>query len=333
MRKALSLLVKAAVSGLLLYLAVHAVDIATVKARLARLDVAWVTLGFVVLFIQLGVLALRWRLIAIRCGALLAPARAFRFSMIGTFFNQTLPSSVGGDAMRIWLLAKQANWRAATYSVLLDRLVGVIALASLVVICLPWTFTLVRNPVGRDALLTIGFGALFAGLVFVCLASERLQILQRWSPTRHLAAAASVAASILRSPRAFWPILTLSIAVHLLTASASWCMARAVQADLPLLDALILVPPVVLVTVIPISIAGWGVREGAMVTAFAYAGLARGDGLIVSLLLGAGYLALGAIGGLVWILTSERFAGDAAVATEGGVLTAGDRRDTNRRTA
>jgi len=65
------------------------------------------------------------------------------------------------------------------------------------------------------------------------------------------------------------------------------------------------VSPVVLLTVIPISIAGWGVREGAMVVAFGYAGLAQSDGLIVSLLFGFGYLVLGIAGGLVWVLTSN----------------------------
>jgi hypothetical protein len=43
-----------------------------------------------------------------------------------------------------------------------------------------------------------------------------------------------------------------------------------------------------------------------MIAAFGYAGLAQSDGLIVSLLFGAGYLVLGIVGGLVWILTAER---------------------------
>ena len=94
--------------------------------------------------------------------------------------------------------------------------------------------------------------------------------------------------------------------VHLLTALAAWCGARAIDADVPLLYTIFLVPPVILVTVVPISIAGWGVREGAMVAAFGYAGLPPGDGLIVSLLFGAGYLVMGAVGGLIWIATSGR---------------------------
>jgi glycosyltransferase 2 family protein len=321
MRKALSLVIKAAVSGLLLYFAVHAVDMGSVEARFGRIDAVWLVFGLLVLVIQLCVLALRWRLIAIPCGATMTALGALCFTAIAGFFNQTLPSSVGGDAMRIWLLAKQTNWRAATYSVLLDRVIGVVALASLVIVCLPWTLALVRNPVGRGALLIIGFGAIAAALVFIMMAWERMRILQRWAPTRHLAAAAGVAAAILRSPRLFAPIFSLSILIHLLTALAAWCVARAVGADLPLPDALYLVPPVVLVTIVPISIAGWGVREGAMVAAFAYAGLARSDGLIVSLLFGAGYLLLGIAGGLVWILTSERPHRDAIPAADGGERT------------
>ena len=80
------------------------------------------------------------------------------------------------------------------------------------------------------------------------------------------------------SPRALAPIFGLSFLIHFLTALAAWCAARSVGANLPLLYSLFLVLPVVLVTVMPISIAGWGVREGAMVAAFGYAGLPQATG-------------------------------------------------------
>ena len=87
----------------------------------------------------------------------------------------------------------------------------------------------------------------------------------------------------LRSPRRVRAIFALSIVIQLLTALAAWCAARSVGTDMSLLYSLFLVPPVILVTVVPISIAGWGVRESAMIAAFGYAGLAQSDGLIVSL--------------------------------------------------
>jgi hypothetical protein len=319
MRKAIALIVKAAVSGLLLYFTLAAVNIGAVKARLYQIDPRWVLAGLLVLFVQLVIQAARWELLVARCGGNLPLPRAFRFSLIGVFFNQTLPSSVGGDAVRIWLLGKHSNWRVAAYSVFLDRVVGVVALAALVVICLPWSFELIHNSVGRAGLLVIGLGCIAAGVVFVALASPRLHILQRWAPTRHLAAIAAVGSTVLRSPPSVAAVFGLSLAIHLLTAAAAWCAARSVGADVTLVNLLFLVPPVILVTVIPISIAGWGVREGAMVAAFGYAGLAPGDGLLVSLLFGAGFLVIGVIGGLVWILTTSRADRHAATveATEG----------------
>lgn len=317
MRKALSVLAKATVSGLLLYFALRSVDIGTIIGRLSRLEWSWIILGLVLLFVQVIVLALRWELLIQRCGFNLGFKHALRFTMIAGFFNQTLPSSVGGDAVRIWLVAKQSNWRAAAYSVLLDRVVGTVALAILVVVCLPWTLALVRNPVGRAALLIIGLGCIAAGVAFVSLGWERLLILQRWSLTRHLAAAATVALTILNSPRTLGAMFGLSVIVHLLTALIAWSAAQSINADLPLLYSVFLVLPVVLLTVIPISIAGWGLREGAMVAAFGYAGLPASDGLMVSLMFGASYLILGAAGGLVWVLTTAR--GDREVMSTAGI--------------
>jgi glycosyltransferase 2 family protein len=306
MRQALSLLVKAVVSGILLYFALSSVNFSTVLDRLSQANPGWIGAALLVLLAQTAVVAARWRLIVIACGSELPFASAFRFSMIAMFFNQTLPSSVGGDAARIWLLGKPSGWRVAGYSVFLDRVIGVVALAILVIICLPWTLELVTYPVGRAGLLLIGFGALAAGLVFLALSWPHLSFLQRWSPTRHLTAVSKIAKMILLTPRSLVPIFVLSILIHLLTALAAWCAARSVDANLSLLYSLFLVLPVLLVTVIPISIAGWGVRESAMVAAFAYAGLPQTDGLIVSLLYGFSFLVVGVLGGIFWIVTVDR---------------------------
>ncbi|MEJ2374264.1 MAG: lysylphosphatidylglycerol synthase domain-containing protein, partial [Pseudolabrys sp.] len=111
----------------------------------------------------------------------------------------------------------------------------------------------------------------------------------------------------------------LSFCIQFLTAFNAWCAAHAVGADLPLLYAVFLVLPVMLVAVVPISIAGWGIREGAMVAAFGYAGLPPGDGLIVSLLYGATFLTAGIIGGLVWLTTGrQKFQGEIAPADGSG---------------
>jgi len=81
----------------------------------------------------------------------------------------------------------------------------------------------------------------------------------------------------------------------------------AAHATVDFIQVLLLVLPVFLISTVPISIAGWGVRESAMILAFSYAGLAESDGLIVSILYGAAILGIGAIGGIVWIASGYRW--------------------------
>jgi hypothetical protein len=88
------------------------------------------------------------------------------------------------------------------------------------------------------------------------------------------------------------------------------------------LDALLLVLPVMLIVTIPISIAGWGVRESALVLAFSYAGLPESDGLLVSVLMGGAMFAVGILGGLVWLVGSDKVT-DAGSADQEETILAG----------
>jgi len=307
MRRTLLLLAKAATSVLLLYFSLRWVNANTFAGRLSRFDPSWIALALFLLTIQVAFLAVRWRTIAAACGASLAFTPALQLSFIATFFNQVLPSTVGGDGVRIWLFARKgAGWARATYSVLIDRIVGVFALAMIVTACLPWTFELVRDPIARAVLLIIGFGAVLGTSVFIMIGTHFRQIFDRWALTRHLSAASRVAAALCGSLRSMSVILTCSIAVHFLTIAAAWCCIKAIAAPVTFLQVLFLMPPVLLISTIPISIAGWGVRESSMIAAFAFAGLAQSDGLTLSILYGATSFVVGVIGGIVWIASGLR---------------------------
>ena len=308
MRRLASFLAKAVVSALLLYLSLRRVNLGSVGQRLGELNFGWITLILFALCIQTLLLAWRWREIAAVCGARLRPTAAIRYSFIGVFFSQVLPSTVGGDAARIWLMARGgAGWPTASYSVLIDRVVGVTVLAGLVVACLPWTLNLIHDPVARAALALIGFGALAGTMVFLALGMPALRVMERWWATRHLAAASRLAWRLCRSTGAGTRAAALSVAVQLITVIAAWGAAMAAHVSVEFSQLFFLVLPVMLIATIPVSIAGWGVRESAMVLAFSYAGLVESDGLIISILLGATTFAVGAIGGIVWIASGYQW--------------------------
>lgn len=317
MRRTLLLLAKAAISILLLYFSLRWVNVSVLADRLKRFDPGWIGLALLLLTIQIALLAARWQKIATACGVSLAYAPALQLSFIATFFNQVLPSTVGGDGARIWFLGRKGGgWARATYSVLLDRIVGVFTLALIVIGCLPWTFELVHDAIARAALLLIGFGVVAGAFIFLLIGARFRQMFDRWALTRHLSAASRIAATMCRSPGSIGYVLACSIAIHLLTITAAYCCIKAIAAPVSFPQVLFLMPPVLLVSTVPISIAGWGVRESSMIVAFAYAGLAQSDGLTLSILFGAASFIVGVVGGIVWIASGLRIQSLAKAAAD-----------------
>src|SRR5439155_5303173 len=107
-------------------------------------------------------------------------------------------------------------------------------------------------------------------------------------------------------------LAVLSLFVHVLAVVVAWCVVRSIAAPVLFGQVFQLIPPVMLITMLPVSIAGWGVREATMGLAFGYAGLLTNEGVNVSLLFGAVYFIVGAVGGLVWILSAEKAAQGSA---------------------
>lgn len=309
MRRILLTAVKILISAALLYLALRKVDLSDLASRFGIASLGWLALAIAVIFLQIFIGALRWREISAECGAPLAAMRAMRFNMIGAFFNQTLPSSIGGDAVRLWLLARGgAGWRAATYSVFVERAIGLIALAVIILATLPWSYRLIEDANGRLALLVIDLAALAGGLVFLALGRLRWPWLKSWWGTHHLYACSVIANRVMFSLKHGPKLAILSLLVHVLAVVMAWCVVQSITAPVSFGQMFQLVPPVMLITMMPISIAGWGVREATMGLAFGYAGLAANEGINVSLLFGAVYFVVGAFGGLVWIFSAEKAA-------------------------
>lgn len=303
MKKTLALIIKLGVTITLLYLTARSVNLGLVVDRLQRLDIGWFSAAILMLGIQVVVSAVRWQLILDICGAEISTLQAVKFTVVAQFFNQVLPSTVGGDAARIWFVAQDgAGWSKAVYSVAIDRIVGVFVLAVIVVLCIPAWFGLIRDPLARMGLLLVGLSGVAAPVAFIVLGSRQWQLLHRFAILRHLNAAANSAYRIFTSARSAAWIVCLSVIIHGLLIAAAWLVAKSVAAPFDVLHAILVIPPVMLIAALPISIAGWGVRESAMAMAFAYSGLQQADGLLVSALLGFAIFVIGILGGWVWVI-------------------------------
>lgn len=306
----LSVFAKAAVSAALIWLALRQTDFATVSQRVAAMGL-WHALGALTLLVLMSLLAAwRWTVISSATRVDLPFRHAVRYLFIGLFFNQTLPSSVGGDAFRIWLVRRSgASLGTAFANVALDRTIGVSALAITAAMGLPVLFRLVPGTavapgIGALAAITIsGFGLL------VWLGSETRKRLPRWRWLGPVRAVASGARAVALSPRIGPLVLVQSVSVHLLMVVAAATLLAGLGRPVAFGLLLALVPAVLLLAVAPVSLAGWGVREGAMVFALGSVGVPAADAFALSVMLGLGLFAVGLPGGLLWLRSPTRASG------------------------
>lgn len=305
MRGALIAIAKLAVSATLIALIIGTFDIRGVAGYLARLDIADAAIALALALAAVPLQAVRWRMVLEENGNRLPFTSLLRFVLIGHFFSQTLPSSVGGDAARAWCVYRWGMSAAdALTTVLVDRLVSLLGLLALITCGLPWLLDRVPDASARAGLLLVvvaGIGGVLALAAFAraprFLAGRRML---RWVWTL-----AALAQRVIRAPRRLLPLLMVSMAGTALFPGIVFVLARAVGAELTWVDSLLLVPPVLLVSAIPVSVAGWGVREGAMVVALGYAGVAPAAGFAISVLLGLTLAAASLPGAGLWLASGE----------------------------
>lgn len=307
MRRILPSIVKILISAALLYFSLRGIDFATLRPRLGQINPLWIAVSTLAIMAMIWISTIRWCDLSLRSGQDLGLRKAWRYMLIGMFFNQTLPSAIGGDAVRLWLMGRDGgNWRAASYAVFVDRAVGMIALSLLASISIPFTFELITDGRARLSLMLIAAVFIGAGLVFLLLAHLPRLRFDSWPPFFHARACSALANQALFNRDSGPGIITISFMVHILTIGAAWAAAKSIGSSVSFVQLLLLMPPIMLILVLPISMAGWGLREAAMLTAFQHAGLPTDDGVLTSLLFGGVLLLVGAFGGLVWIREPRR---------------------------
>jgi glycosyltransferase 2 family protein len=300
------LAVKAAFTAGLLWWLIGQIEWDMMAARLRELDPAFLALALGAVLVAYNLLIVRWSAVNRGISIGLSLGRTARYSWIGAFFNQTLPSTIGGDAVRIWYLYRTGETLIrATTSLLLDRLCGLSGLLLIVLFSQPLIFEFVPSAPARWSLAAlIGAGGA-AILTFVLMGRFRISLLDRWAVTQHLAAMARDADTLFRNPVAAGLALCFAVAIQLLIVVVVWLVGQSMGGVVTFAQCLAFVPPVILAATIPISVAGWGVREGAMVVAFGYVGVSATDAVTISVIFGLLMITAGLPGGLVWLLSGR----------------------------
>ena len=279
-------------------------DLEAVASRLAEMRPEWVLLAVAISVVQVAGLAWRWRFTAGCLGVDLAFTAAWREYYLSIFLNQVLPGGVVGDVSRAWRQARsqtrlQASGGPAVRAVIFERLSAQAVMTTVAVVSLlALPVTVSRGP----RLVMVGVGA---GAVAVLIVITMVVWMRRQSTVQSLygQVLADLGAAHLSGPVFAAQLVSALIVVGTYLATYVTA-ARAVGVDTPFSVLLPLVAPVLMTMLIPVTVAGWGLREGAAAVLWGVAGLTAADGVVVSVAYGLLVL-IGSLPGALFLMVTR----------------------------
>jgi glycosyltransferase 2 family protein len=284
-------------AGLLLLVGLQ-VDWTAASDALAEGEWAWFATAVVVLVGSLLLGALRWHVFLQAAGVGSTWIETLRAYGIGAFSNTILPTSFGGDAARAWIVGRrEAQVSRAFTSVVVDRLSALACLLALGLGAAAADTAAVPSSL-TIGLIAVSFGAA-VGVGSLFLFRTQLARLVRRLPRRMatvLSDAGGVLYSYAHNRRLLQTTLLMGFAYQLLLVTSVWLLARTIDLDLSFALVAVTVPLVLMVTLIPISIGGFGVREAGFVVLLGEAGVNTTHATLLSLL-SAAALALASLPG------------------------------------
>jgi uncharacterized membrane protein YbhN (UPF0104 family) len=283
-RRALIVTAQAVVTIALLVLLWQVADGADALEVLLGVNLWWVGVALLALTLHTVLAAERWRLTAGALGLELGRGHALREYYLAQLVNSTVPGGVVGDAGRAVRSREQAGLTVAAQAVVVERFAGQVALLATMIVSIAITALI---PGGLD---WPGWMlGLAATITLVSLAVVGVLLAARWLPGRvgpRMAELSRTAAIALVGRRFLPHQFALSAGTTACILTAFWAAAASVGLSLSFAAVLSLVPLILLTMLIPITISGWGLREGAAAALLPLAGATVSESLAASVVFG-----------------------------------------------
>ena len=276
------------------------VDLAALSGTLAAMNLGLLAAGLLQMLVVPFLGGWRWKLVlsAMRTEGRIWPLS--RLFWIGLLFSQVLPSSAGGDVVRVFMMWRGGtSLRVAFNSVALERASMLITLIAFVALLMPF----LASRVVVAELAWVAPALLIASVVGLGVLMSADRFLKHLPDMRVVRAIAGLSADARRVYLSSfgWRLIAVCLVTLLNGSIAAWWMGLSLGLPLGLADYLVFIPVIAIVTLVPVSIGGWGVREGALVALLGLVGVPSYMALAFSVLFGfAGIVASLPAFGFLW---------------------------------
>ena len=292
-------------------LALRSIDLGDVLLHIRRLPLSVLILTVGLLCCQMVIAAMRLSSITRIIASSVPLGKSVRINLVGAFFSQALVTFVSGDVVRAMLLKRTCAlpMRESVSAVTLDRVVGLLSTLLLVSITAPWAIQLTGDETMRHSMEVVAIiGALlivaFAVVGYVARHPEIVEIVRakiKGSKIIYvLLDLATVARHLFSARRALPQILFTSLMIQIINVAIIYFLINGMGADVSIWQCMLIVPTVMLISLLPFSVAGWGLRESAMSTGFALIHAPVAAAVAASVIFGILTLSISLPGGLLW---------------------------------
>jgi uncharacterized membrane protein YbhN (UPF0104 family) len=296
--------VKALISiGLIAFLATR-LDYTRLLSYWRVLNSGWILGALAILSIEMCAIAgVRLNLMLVYVDARRTLTTTMQIALCGFFFEQVTIGFVGGDAVRLWLLKRaDVPLGRAIRALLLDRACGFVSLVLLSLVgldaLLPLVDERVRSMIAVTLIVVIGSGLVAVVVVFALTKLLPLSGLAAfWQRLGPRGQAINIAV--------LGMVFALAATTHLLNVLVFWMLGQSLGLTMTLHEWFVVVPTVLLISMLPISIGGWGVREGAMVAVLHGFGIPTEEALLPSVLFGLCAVIATLPGGILWVISKK----------------------------
>jgi uncharacterized protein (TIRG00374 family) len=297
---------RTAISLLLLGWLIVSIDWSKIWSTLAGASPIWLAPAAAWIVAAVAVSVIKWRLILRAQGVKVGWLDLWRAYWIGLFFNNFLPSSIGGDVFRIIHIGRLTDDAAGVAaSVIVERLLSALAMALLGLAASFWVFGALQQ-VRLLFMLLLAVSLLLTGWLawgwipaFVTVRQGKISCFIR----RFI----SCGGWLKKHPQALFWTLFWSVVFQVAYAAANFSLFQGLRLfQVSLWDAMFVIPATGVLAMLPLSINGYGIREGAYVFLLAPFGVARAPAFSASVLFAFLVSLCSLWGGILWLGAGDR---------------------------
>lgn len=327
-RRNIGFVIRVLVSAAILIYLARKINFAETWEIAREMDPALLVAAFLCFAPMLALTAWRWQILLDVQRIHLTFSQVFQLNLVGHFFNAFLLGSTGGDVVKIFYATRAAPKQrsAAGLSVIIDRLLGMVVLLGIALVFCFWMWRFLTSSPEGDTMdvaifgwhliltpalavyLTIGIGAAAAAFIG---ASLGLPPIKAWAKRHGMWERLPLHGTLERIFDAYQRYSTayaalavstlISIVNHALNIILAWLILRAMNLEAPFWEFASIMPIILLLIAVPITVSGFGVREGLCILFFTLFGFSQEHAIAFSLTLWLVYTLWSVIGGIVYL--------------------------------